>query len=343
MTIMAPIPLRHDYEGNNIATKFRYSVEIDDDSFLDVIHTDISGVETTLVLDTDYTITCAGDDPHACGGNGGNVVFPKSGSTFSALAVGERLTILYDALIEQTLSLSDRKRVLNELVEAKLDYIIKLINQAAELHERVLKLAKNTTTPIADTTVPVGASKIFGWDSLAAELILLTVSAVVNTDIITAEGDIVQGGDGGVPEKTSIGPDGALAYSNPLGKVGYRAVGSDNSVLQPSGAPLLPTYKSAPVLLIPTIDDLSKMTHDHTDTQGGGVIPSTAGKYAQIVNVQDSNVATGNTAIPDDDTIPQSNEGDEYMSVTITPTNENNILEIECIFHMAYDKGPSQE
>lgn len=42
--------------------------------------------------------------------------------------------------------------------------------------------------------------------------------------------------------------------------------------------------------------------------------------------------ATGTTLIPLDDTIPQKTEGDEYMTVSITPTNASNILYIEAVF-----------
>lgn len=40
-------------------------------------------------------------------------------------------------------------------------------------------------------------------------------------------------------------------------------------------------------------------------------------------------VATGTTVIPNDDTIPQITEGDQYLTVTITPQAAGNILEID--------------
>lgn len=40
-------------------------------------------------------------------------------------------------------------------------------------------------------------------------------------------------------------------------------------------------------------------------------------------------LATGSTAIPADDTIPQNTEGDQYMSQAITPTSAANLLQIE--------------
>ena len=51
----------------------------------------------------------------------------------------------------------------------------------------------------------------------------------------------------------------------------------------------------------------------------------------QIVHSQTGAVATGTTAIPYDDTIPQQTEGDEYLTVSITPHNSDNILIINVL------------
>ncbi len=56
-----------------------------------------------------------------------------------------------------------------------------------------------------------------------------------------------------------------------------------------------------------------------------------AGAIVQVVNVTDSAVATGTTAVPDDDTIPQKTEGDEYMTLAITPTSASNKLFIQVV------------
>ena len=54
------------------------------------------------------------------------------------------------------------------------------------------------------------------------------------------------------------------------------------------------------------------------------LLPS--GSTVQLVESHYYDVATGTTAIPQDNTIPQITEGNEYMSVTITPTNASNNL-----------------
>lgn len=52
-------------------------------------------------------------------------------------------------------------------------------------------------------------------------------------------------------------------------------------------------------------------------------------KVIQHVGTNFTSVATGTTTIPNDDTIPQNTEGDEYMTQAITPTSATNILIVE--------------
>lgn len=59
------------------------------------------------------------------------------------------------------------------------------------------------------------------------------------------------------------------------------------------------------------------------------------GAPIQTVSTATSAVATGTTTIPADDTIPQNTEGDEYMTLAITPKSATNILVIQAITHTA--------
>jgi hypothetical protein len=62
-------------------------------------------------------------------------------------------------------------------------------------------------------------------------------------------------------------------------------------------------------------------------------------KLVQTVNSQDGAVSTGTTAMVFDDSIPQSTEGDQYMSVAITPGSTSNILEIDVVVFGAKNIG----
>jgi hypothetical protein len=60
---------------------------------------------------------------------------------------------------------------------------------------------------------------------------------------------------------------------------------------------------------------------------------------AQIQTFQTGAVATGTTIIPSDDTIPQITEGDQYMTLAITPTNASSTLEIDVTFVASWSVG----
>ena len=53
-----------------------------------------------------------------------------------------------------------------------------------------------------------------------------------------------------------------------------------------------------------------------------------SGRTAQVQVYRTGAIASGSNAIPFDNTIPQITEGDQYMSLTFTPTNASSTLEI---------------
>lgn len=57
------------------------------------------------------------------------------------------------------------------------------------------------------------------------------------------------------------------------------------------------------------------------------------GKPVQIVTTETGAVLTGLTVLPVDDTIPQSAEGDQFMSLAITPVNAGSTLVIDAVWN----------
>ena len=74
-------------------------------------------------------------------------------------------------------------------------------------------------------------------------------------------------------------------------------------------------------------------TQTYPAATGNIITNKTAGTIIQIVNTQTGAVATGTTTMPQDDTIPQNTEGDQYMTLAITPTNSSNKLKIDVVWH----------
>jgi len=66
-------------------------------------------------------------------------------------------------------------------------------------------------------------------------------------------------------------------------------------------------------------------------TASAAVWLQTVGKLKQMVSTVTGAVATGTTVMPYDDTIPQNTEGDEYMTLAITPSKTTNKLLIQVV------------
>ena len=65
--------------------------------------------------------------------------------------------------------------------------------------------------------------------------------------------------------------------------------------------------------------------------KSGSPISVPSGSVVQVVNTQTGAVSTGTTVMVDDDTIPQNTEGNELMTLAITPTSATNKLKIDVV------------
>lgn len=98
--------------------------------------------------------------------------------------------------------------------------------------------------------------------------------------------------------KLAGGTDGNIISYDASGDPVAIATGSDGQVLTSAGAGAPPAFEAA----------------------------AAGGKILQVVHVEDGTLHTGTTALPNDDTIPQNTEGDEVMTLAITPANASNKL-----------------
>jgi hypothetical protein len=81
-------------------------------------------------------------------------------------------------------------------------------------------------------------------------------------------------------------------------------------------------------------------------SKGAGTVSSTGlyvnghGTIAQVVSDTDATYTTLGTILPVDNSIPQITEGDEVLSVAITPTNASSILRITVCVHIGGGANP---
>jgi len=100
-----------------------------------------------------------------------------------------------------------------------------------------------------------------------------------------------------------------------------------------SGASIPGTPSAGQTVIYPKDD---KLLYYKDDAGVERLVNVTAGTVVQIVHTTTGAVATGTTVIPGDDTIPQITEGDQYMSLAITPLSATNRLFIEHIGSFAH-------
>ena len=107
--------------------------------------------------------------------------------------------------------------------------------------------------------------------------------------------------------KMASGTDGNIISYDASGNPVAIATGSDGQVLTSAGAGAQPAFETLPA----------------------------GGKVVQVVNTSTGAVATTTGVIPNDDSIPQSSEGGEFLTLAITPTSATNKLIIKAFLNLS--------
>ena len=171
------------------------------------------------------------------------------------------------------------------------------------------------------------------WSHTFVDGEVLTASALetLKTDITA----VVNAGGGPVTLTSSQTVSGAKVFSGGLTSSGTTTLSGASTLsgaITASGA-----FAGAnPIILEGATADDFETTITVTDPTADNTltIPNNAvdwrKRVVQVVNTQTGAVASGTTIIPDDDVAaPQNTEGDEYMTLAITPTATANMLLID--------------
>lgn len=169
---------RATFAGNDATVNFSFPYYFLADADLVVILVDADGVATTQVLDTDYTLSGAGNPA------GGTVTM------ITAPATGETLIVYRDPAITQSVDLVEGDSLpVETAVERPLDRLTMIAQRLDERVNRSMRLADEDTST-ADLEMPSPeADALLGWNAAAdglenkvpADLSLATVSPYIAT------------------------------------------------------------------------------------------------------------------------------------------------------------------
>lgn len=259
------------------------------------VPTDIKVTVTAADVDTELTYTT--DYTVAVNANGiGGVV-----TLVDPAAVGSGTATVYrDTTNTQISDYDDYNQFPADTVENDFDIRTMIAQEQGETNDRALLLPITVSGVSATLPVPV-ADKVLGWNGAADAIENKTFVSSDAFEKANASDAVAQTNDTKymTPTMTSI------------------AIGENFPVLEANV----------------TFNNATGHSHNGSNSRTISTIYF-PGQTIQVVKTQTGEVATGTTAIPQNDTIPQIGEGDEYMTVAITPTSSTNKLEIAVVVHI---------
>lgn len=188
MTVQSTTRKAGPFYGNGVTTVFPFSFKILKKQDLLVVHADAQGVESNLVLDSDYTVTLNADQDET---PGGSFTYPKTGDP---MPTSERLVAVSNAPNTQLTDLTNSGGFYPQTVEDMSDRSTIQIQQLAEKVERSVKFP--ITEDVGTTTLPSAqdrAGKLWGFD-VNGDSTVVPAGAIIGvgdpkTDIFTAGTD----------------------------------------------------------------------------------------------------------------------------------------------------------
>jgi len=157
MTVPATARRAGPFNGNGTTTTFSFTFKTFAAGDLQVVKTSTIGVESVLVLDSDYSVSLNVDQDAL---PGGTITYPISGSP---LATGEKLTITSDLAYEQTTDLLGGGAFNARVIEDGLDRTVIQIQQLEERLDRALSIPVSSAAS-AELPTPE-ASHLLVWNA----------------------------------------------------------------------------------------------------------------------------------------------------------------------------------
>ncbi len=168
-------------------------------------------------------------------------------------------------------------------------------------------VTKMGTTALVSGDIPSGAVVEVEYDGTRFQLCNLVAQRAANADAATTATTATSATSATTATNIAGGGAGQIPYQSATGTTAMLAAGAATQVL--IGGASAPAWRTSRVI-------------------------------SQVVSTTTGAFSSGGTAIPLDNTIPQNTEGDQYMSLAITPVSATSTLVIEVTGHFANAADP---
>jgi hypothetical protein len=220
MTISSTTRIAGPFTGNGVTTTFPFTYKVFSTADVQVIRLTIStGIETTLTIVTDYTITLNGDQDS---NPGGNIVL------VAALSALYTLTATSDIANLQPTDLTNQGGFYPEVITDALDRATIQIQQISDIGDRTLKIpisdgALNMELPTASQRI----NTVFGFDATGLPTVLVPqASSITGNTVIVGTLDVTSA----TTLQTTLGVTGAATIQGLTVGKGGGTIGT-NTVL----------------------------------------------------------------------------------------------------------------
>jgi hypothetical protein len=175
MTVSSTLRKAGPFNGNGVTTAFPFTFKVFAKTDIQVVKTAATGVQTTLVLDSDYSVVLNADQDAS---PGGTITYPVVGSP---LAGGSKLDVVGSLDYAQNTDITNLGKFLPQVHENALDYLTILVQQLLEKQGRSLLLpVGETTTALA--TAANRLDRVLGFNAASgnAEVSSFTMTQVAS-------------------------------------------------------------------------------------------------------------------------------------------------------------------